>query len=47
MRDEIVPIPTSAAFPAGTFRPDAYRITWDARARAYRIALTTVAEAAR
>jgi hypothetical protein len=40
VRDEVIPISTSPAYPAGGFRPDAYRITYDARAREYRVALT-------
>jgi hypothetical protein len=28
VRDEVVPIPTSSTYPAGGFRPDAYRIAW-------------------
>ena len=39
VRDEWVPIPTSTSYPQGGFRPDAYRITYDAQAREYRIAL--------
>jgi hypothetical protein len=39
VRDEVIPIPTSPTYPAGAFRPDAYRIAWDAQAREYRIAL--------
>jgi len=39
-RDEVIPIPTSPAFPAGAFRPDAYRIAYDPVAREYRVALT-------
>jgi hypothetical protein len=40
VRDEVIPIPTSPTYPAGAFRPDAYRIAWDAQAREYRVALT-------
>lgn len=40
VRDEVIPISTSPTFPAGAFRPDAYRIAWDAQAKEYRIALT-------
>lgn len=40
VRDEVIPISTSATYPGGGFRPDAYRIAWDAQAREYRIALT-------
>ncbi len=45
VRDEVIPIPTSAAYPAGGFRPDAYRIAWDAQAREYRVALLRRGEA--
>jgi hypothetical protein len=44
VRDEVIPIPTSAAYPGGTFRPDAYRIAYDPQAREYRIALTRTAQ---
>jgi hypothetical protein len=39
VRDEWVPIATSPSYPAGDFRPDAYRVTYDPQAREYRIAL--------
>lgn len=39
VRDQLIPIPTSPTYPAGGFRPDAYRIAWDAQSREYRIAL--------
>ena len=42
-RDQVIPIPTSPTFPSGAFRPTAYRIAWNAQAREYRIALTTLA----
>ena len=40
VRDEVIPIPTSPGYPTGAFRPDAYRIAYDAQAKEYRIALT-------
>ena len=43
VRNEVIPIPTSPSYPGGTFRPDAYRIAWDAQAKEYRIALTLLA----
>ena len=46
-RDQVRPIPTSAGFLAGAFRPDAYRIRWDAQAREYHIAVTTTPAPAR
>jgi hypothetical protein len=39
VRDQVIPIATSPSFPAGGFRPDAYRIAWDVQAREFRIAL--------
>lgn len=39
-RDEVIPLPLPAAYQAPGHYPKAYRITWDARAREYRIALT-------
>ena len=39
VRDQVIPISTSPSFPAGGFRPDAYRIAWDAQSREYRVAL--------
>ena len=39
VRNQLIPISTSSSFPAGGFRPDAYRIAWDEQAREYRIAL--------
>ena len=40
VRDEIIPIPTPARYQAPGYYPSAYRITWDAKEREYRIALT-------
>jgi hypothetical protein len=40
VRDEIIPIPTPARYQTPGYYPGAYRITWDAQAREYRIALT-------
>ncbi|HEU4565235.1 MAG TPA: hypothetical protein VFS05_11320, partial [Gemmatimonadaceae bacterium] len=39
VRDEIIPISTSASYPSGGFRPDAYRIAYDAQAKEFRIGL--------
>jgi hypothetical protein len=41
--DERIAISTSTGYPPGAFHPSAYRITYDAQAKEYRIALTTVA----
>jgi hypothetical protein len=38
--DEIIPVSTAARYSPAGFYPSAYRITWDAQAREYRIALT-------
>ena len=40
VRDQVIAIPTSPSYPAGDFRPNAYRIAYDAQAKEYRIALT-------
>ena len=40
VRDEIVPVSTAQRHAPPGFYPSAYRITWDARAREYRVALT-------
>lgn len=40
VRDQIVPIPTPARYQIPGYYPSAYRITWDAEAKGYRIALT-------
>jgi hypothetical protein len=40
VRDEIISIPTPAKYHVPGAYPSAYRITWDAQAREYRIALT-------
>ena len=40
VRDEIIPIPTPARYQVPGYYPSAYRITWDAKTREYRIALT-------
>jgi hypothetical protein len=39
VRDQVIPIATSPSYPAGGFRPDAYRIAWDAQSREFRVAL--------
>ena len=38
--DEVVPVPTAAKYSPAGFYPSAYRITWDAQQKEYRIALT-------
>ena len=38
-RDQVIPIATSPTYPTGGFRPNAYRITWDAQSREFRVAL--------
>ena len=40
VRDEIIPLSLPARRSPAGFYPDAYRITWDAQAKEYRIALT-------
>jgi hypothetical protein len=40
VRDEVIPIPTPARYQVPGYYPSAYRITWDAKAKEYRIALT-------
>lgn len=40
VRDEVIPISTPARYHVPGSYPDAYRITWDAEAKEYRIALT-------
>ena len=41
--DEIIPVSTSARYSPAGYYPSAYRITWDAQAKEYRIALTQLA----
>lgn len=43
VRDEIIPISMPARYARAGYYPDAYRITYDARAKEYRIALTQLA----
>ena len=43
VRNEVIAIPTSAAHPGGAFKPNAYRIQYDAQAKEYRIGMTVVA----
>ena len=43
VRDQVIPIPTPARYQAPGYYPSAYRITWDAKAKEYRIALTQLA----
>ena len=38
--DELVPVPTAQKYSPAGFYPSAYRITWDAQQKEYRIALT-------
>ena len=40
VRDEVIQIPTAQKYEPAGYYPDAYRITWDAQAKEYRIALT-------
>lgn len=40
VRDEITPLPTPARYGAPGYYPTAYRITWDAERKEYRIALS-------
>jgi hypothetical protein len=39
-RDSVMTLPTSQQYPNAAYRPDAYRVTYDAQAKAYLIALT-------
>jgi hypothetical protein len=41
--DQIIPIPTPTRYQAPGYYPSAYRITWDSKAKEYRIALTELA----
>jgi hypothetical protein len=43
VRDELIPVPTAARYSPAGFYPGAYRITYDATAREYRVALTQLA----
>jgi hypothetical protein len=43
VRDELIPVPTAARYSPAGFYPGAYRITYDAIAREYRVALTQLA----
>lgn len=40
VRDEVIPISVPAKYHVPGYYPDAYRITWDAQAKEYRVALT-------
>ena len=42
VRDEVIPIPAPAQVGQAGYYPDAYRITWDAAAKEYRIANTNL-----
>jgi len=41
--DEVIQVPTAAKYSPAGFYPSAYRITWDAQQKEYRIALTQLA----
>jgi hypothetical protein len=41
--DEVIPVPTAQHYKPAGYYPNAYRITWDAVAKEYRIALTQLA----
>ncbi len=43
LADEVVPVPTAARYSLAGFYPSAYRITWDAQQKEYRVALTQLA----
>jgi hypothetical protein len=43
VRDQIIPGPTPARYQVPGYYPSAYRITWDSKAKEYRIALTQLA----
>lgn len=42
VRDEVIPLPAAQRHDPTGWYPAAYRITWDAQAKEYRIALTTL-----
>lgn len=42
VRDQVIPISTPAKYKSAGYYPNAYRITWDADAKEYRIALTNL-----
>ena len=43
VRDEIIPVPTAPRYAPAGYYPSAYRITYDAEAKEYRVALTQLA----
>lgn len=43
VRDEIIPVSTAQRYEPAGFYPSAYRITWDAQAKEFRVALTQLA----
>jgi len=43
VRDELIPVSTAAHYAPAGFYPSAYRITYDAQAKEYRVALTQLA----
>ena len=42
VRDELIPIPTPKKYQVAGYYPTAYRITWDAQQKEYRVALTNL-----
>ncbi len=40
LQDEVITLPTAQRYAAPGYYPSAYRITWNAQAKEYRIALT-------
>jgi hypothetical protein len=44
VRDEVVPVSTAPKYSPAGFYPSAYRITYDAQAKEYRVALTQLAQ---
>lgn len=40
VQDEVIPVSVPGRYAVAGFYPEAYRITWDAKAREYRVALT-------
>jgi len=43
VRDEVIPVSTAQRYSPAGYYPSAYRITWDARGKEYRVALTQLA----
>jgi hypothetical protein len=44
LRDELIPVPTAAHYSPAGYYPNAYRITYDAQAKEYRVALTQLSQ---